>query len=269
MTALSACGRAVLRGLIYFAVIALAAQIAVDLNYRWAPHAPVAYVIGIPVLVLWSATLGRRWSGYRLVEISAQRDAVGIYVALAIALCLAGFVIAGKYTHLVSGFPPAPENSGAGWRVSSALFTGGFAAIAEEVTFRGILQGNFARVFDPRIALALATSAFCALHAFRTGFAAQLPFYVVLGLSTALIAQITQSVAPGIAIHIVTNLMLAVLTLIWGPIEWARLPNIGVWVAVAIGGVALAGMVVVLRRLQGFKLLSAHPVSASPPYSAN
>jgi membrane protease YdiL (CAAX protease family) len=256
MTAYTAVGRSIFRGSVYYVTIALAAQIAVDLNYRWAPHAPIAFLLGLLAVVVWTATLGRRWSGYSLLKVSARRDIVAAYSTLAVLLCLGVFVVAGRFSHLVSGFPPAPEGTRPGWQVSAALFTGAFAGIVEEVAFRGILQGNLARAFDPRVAVAVATAAFCALHAWRSGFAAQLAFYAALGLSTGLIAHIARSAAPGMSIHLATNTLLAVAALVWGPLEWARMSSAAAWVGFVVIGLSVAGMVVMLRRLRSLELLS-------------
>lgn len=250
-------GRPILRGAIYYVTIALVVQIAVALNYRWLPHAPVAFLLGLPAILVWTATLGRRWSGYSLLKVSARPDIIAAYSGLAVLLCLGVFIVAGRFSNVVSGFPPAPVGTGPGWQMAAALFAGAFAGIVEEVAFRGILQGNLARAFDPRVALAVATAAFCAMHAWRAGFAAQLPFYAALGLSTALIAHVAQSAAPGISIHLAANTLLAVAALVWGPVEWARLSSAAVWVALVVAALAVAGMIVTLKRLQSRTLLAA------------
>jgi membrane protease YdiL (CAAX protease family) len=206
---------------------------------------------------VWTATLGRRWSGYSLLKVAARPDIVVAYSGSAVLLCLGVFVVAGRFSHLVSGFSPAPEGTGPNWQIAAALFTGAFAAIVEEVAFRGILQGNLAKAFDPRIALTVSTAAFCAMHAWRGGFAAQLPFYAALGLSTALIAHVAQSAAPGISIHLAANTLLAVAALVWGPVEWARLSSAIVWVAFVVAGLAVTGMIVTFKRLQSRTLLGA------------
>lgn len=256
MIAYTTVGRPILRATIYFVTIALAAQIATDLNYRWVPHVPIGFAAALLAVGIWTATLGRRWSGYSLLRVSSSRSIVTGYSTMAVLLCLSVFIVAGRFSGLVSGFPPPPEGTGPGWQVSAALFTGAFAGIVEEVAFRGILQGNLARSFDPRVALTIAAAAFCALHAWRIGFAAQLPFYAALGLSTGLIAHVARSAAPAISIHLVTNTLLVVTTLACGPIEWAQVSGEVAWVAFAVGTLCVAGMVVMLKRLRSFELLS-------------
>lgn len=264
MKAYAIVGRPIVRATIYYVTAAFAAETVIALNYQWAPHAPIAFLLALSALVAWTATAGRRWSGYRLLKVAACRGLVAAYSASSVLLCLGVFVIAGKLSHLVSGFPPAPKGTGLGWQVQAALFTGTFAGIAEEVAFRGILQGNFARAFGPRVALAVSIGGFCALHALRAGFAVQLPFYVVLGVSTALIAHIAQSTAPGIAIHLATNTLLAAAALVWGPIEWRRLTDEAAWVALVLSGAAAAAMILVFKRMRALKLLAGRHASAEP-----
>jgi membrane protease YdiL (CAAX protease family) len=246
--------RSLLRAGLYYAAIALFAQIAVELNYRYAPRMPIAFLLGVLLVVAWAATLGRRWSGYPLLKVAVSTGGVALYAGLAVLCCVGVFIWVGKLSHLVSGFPPAPEGSGVSWRISAALFTATFAAITEEVAFRGILQGDLVVSLSPRLAIAISTLVFCALHVWRVSFMAQLPFYAALGLSAALVAHITQSVAPGMAIHLATNTLLAAAALVWGPIEWVRLSDFAFMVALVVSIFAAAGMLFTLQRLRALSI---------------
>jgi membrane protease YdiL (CAAX protease family) len=122
-----------------------------------------------------------------------------------------------------------------------ALVAPVLVAILEEVSFRGILQGRLEAAIGAGAAGLIAGTIFVASHGWKPGFFSQIGFYISLALVTGLSAARTISLLPALAIHIIANLFSAIVPLVNGPLNLARMPR-GVipWVAIA-GTIAAIG----------------------------
>ena len=129
-----------------------------------------------------------------------------------IAIAVAGFVIIDEVDRLIAMKFPMPEEQVAILRemLTITSFSDGviiflsavvFAAVAEELFFRGMLQRNLELVRDPAMTMVL-TSVFFALTHFSFELALQI---LLLGLLLAYMSWKANSVFPAIIIHATNN----------------------------------------------------------------
>jgi hypothetical protein len=96
------------------------------------------------------------------------------------------------------------------------------AAVAEEVGFRGYFQGTLERAARAPVAVVIAALVAAPGHGLTQGFVwTTLLFYLLVDVTFGMMASLTDSILPGIAVHGVGILIF--FTLVW-PRDAARRP---------------------------------------------
>jgi hypothetical protein len=124
--------------------------------------------------------------------------------------------------------------------VAAVLVIGGMAGTAEELFFRGYMQGRLAERLSPWSAIVVTSAAFGFLH--LEWLHALLAF--ALGLWLGWLTELTGSALPAMACHVVNNALFTLLTARFGALD-APGPNAALLVA---GVVVSVACVVWLRR---------------------
>lgn len=166
-----------------------------------------AGVITILAMTLYLGRTGRaatigldRWS-----RLSFGKT-IGIGFLLIAASAAATFVYS---TYVVSGTPLQEQTRlmiasiPRDWLNQTILFLtiAVFAAIVEEVLFRGLLQNALKRRVGPGWAIVLAGSIFAAVHLQPMAF----PILAILGMAFGYLYHITGSLRVNIALHLINN----------------------------------------------------------------
>ena len=124
---------------------------------------------------------------------------------------------------------------------AAVVVIGLLAGSAEEVFFRGYMQGRLRERFTPAIAVAVTSAAFALLHLewIHAGLA------LALGLWLGFVTEQAGSALPAVAAHVINNALFTLLTAALGPLE-DRALNI----ALLAGAVVIfVGCAVWIRRL--------------------
>jgi hypothetical protein len=100
-----------------------------------------------------------------------------------------------------------------------------FAAVVEEIGFRGILQGGLEQHMRRWQAIAITTVVFVWAHSGTAWFVPEFLFYIALSVYCGLLASRTQSVLPAMLLHLVVNVIGILAPLVWGPIHLRKTPD--------------------------------------------
>lgn len=234
----------------YYVSISLLFQITLAINVRVAPESPwpiaLAVVIGASSLV-WPGRSLSRWA-----IIPPHRGDFGwilTFLFFGILLCCATLISQGSFFRWTARAPLFPSKVGPALAVTTALGSGLFAALTEELTFRGILQGRLSDVVSRWTSIGASTAPFLLLHIQNDAFWAQSGFYLCLSVSAGYLASITQSLGPAIALHTVVNILLTGVVLIHGPIRMDTLPDALRATAIVILAVSALAMLISAKHL--------------------
>src|SRR5262245_61070698 len=98
---------------------------------------------------------------------------------------------------------------------AAVIVIGVLAGSAEEVFFRGYMQGRLRERFTPPTAIAVTSAAFALLHLewIHVGLA------LALGLWLGFITEHAGSALPAVAAHVINNALFTLLTAALGPLE--------------------------------------------------
>jgi uncharacterized protein len=126
---------------------------------------------------------------------------------------------------------------------AAVVVIGVLAGSAEEIFFRGYMQGRLRERFGPAIAIVATSVAFALLHLewIHAGLA------LVLGLWLGFITERAGSALPALAAHVINNALFTLVTALFGGIE-DRALNVAL---LAGAGAIFVGCAVSLRRLPG------------------
>ncbi len=210
-----------------------------------------------------AATLGLRGLG----------PATGWAALVVPALVLTSITLAAVEVHLAGEPPPRhltyPVTARSLSMVVVLLVGIVLVPAAEEMAFRGFIQGRISRRFGPTIAVAVTAALFAAYHGSR----AWLPYYFAIGVLFGYVRVATRSLFAPIALHAVVNAVSLVesatlerlnYTLIAAP-AWLLLIASLVSVAVTVAAMRAAGVAVQRRRRQHFRMPPARLVQETLP----
>jgi len=169
-----------------------------------------AFVFWLTRRMLLAEPDGMRSIG--VVRTTPGRQAMGAIVGLALGAFFVGIV--------VNLFPLPPEvklgpvtqaASEGGWKLYMWIVLAIFIAPPiEEFVFRGVLWTGLARSWGPAAAAIVVTALFVALHLLESGrYPPALAAITVTGLACLGARVLTGSLAPGIALHMAYNAVIA------------------------------------------------------------
>lgn len=234
-------------------------------SMSWGLLATEFGLILLPTLLfLWlgrldaRAVLQLRWPGWRLVGLGAAIGA-GVW---GLDIGLQGLASA------VMGYAPA---AGASTLAADPLNLAVFAfamvvgaPLCEEALFRGYLLSAYGR-YRPAVRLAAVGLLFAFYHLQFQGLVALLPIALVLGL----LAQRSQSLAPGIAAHMANNALgavVAIATRLNPALAASQDFTVALCSAMVVGPVvAVAALVVYLRLTRAPRPAAETPAATPAP----
>jgi membrane protease YdiL (CAAX protease family) len=232
-------------------------------NLKITPAFPWAVVAMAPLLwLMWQYLGGRGWprstadtrrSLLRARPVSRRTFGwalvAGIFsIAAASGLWIVLFDLVPMRANLLPNLSKIPLST-----LLPILLMGCLAApFSEEAAFRGYFQGRLERELGGTAAVLISSVLFALVHLTQGLFWPKLLVYFLAGLAFSLIARLTRSILPGIAVHALADLTF--FTLVW-PYDGARRPigetGAGAWfwlhVAQAMVGTVLA--ILAFRRL--------------------
>ncbi len=134
-----------------------------------------------------------------------------------------------------AGQRPSPAPSGV--TEAAFLFPAFIAPVIEEVAFRGWLLRRLERLLDERVAILVSAVLFAAVH-FQLG---GLPYRAVIGIALAALVIATRSLWPAVALHVVNNSIVVLISRHEAAVEAALRPVSWLGpILMAVGGVALS-----------------------------
>ena len=235
---------------VFYGAFSLVAAELFAVNLRALAHVPWSMVVAAALLASWMSTVGRHWSRYRLLATPEPSTHLAGYVILSVLACLAIVLIQGALFGMRVESLRLSSDASPLLTITYALLVPLLGAILEEVTFRGILQGNLERTFGAMAAAWTGGITFVALHGWNPAFVPQLGLYVAVAFATGAAATRTKSLLPGMLIHLLINLCLALVPIVGGPLPLGEFPKGSLIAATLVGIVAVVGARWSLRRLQ-------------------
>jgi membrane protease YdiL (CAAX protease family) len=109
-----------------------------------------------------------------------------------------------------AGIAPGREAAlPAGMLFMFLLVSAAVTALGEEGGLRGFAQARLERRFGPRVAIGASTLAFVLIHATHglPILVRMAPFYVAVGVVYGLLAYLTQSILPSLALHLLGDIL--------------------------------------------------------------
>ncbi|HZF11800.1 MAG TPA: CPBP family intramembrane glutamic endopeptidase [Thermoanaerobaculia bacterium] len=232
-------------------------------NMKTTPAFPWAVVAMAPLLwLMWQYLNGRGWPQrtaetrralLRARPVSGSQLAwalvAGVFsIAAASGLWIVLFDLVPMRANLLPNLSKIPLST-----LLPILLMGCLAApFSEEAAFRGYFQGRLEREIGGPVAILLSSILFALVHLTQGLFWPKLLVYFLAGLAFGLIARLTRSILPGIAVHALADLTF--FTLVW-PYDGARRQvwetGTGAWFWLHVAQVVVGGLLAVLafRRL--------------------
>lgn len=122
-----------------------------------------------------------------------------------------------------------------------------YAAVIEELAFRGVIQIRLEGLLGTKAAIAIATLLFLGVHLQKADFAAQWFFYLTFSLTLGIVAARFRSLALCVVLHLALNFVSVAVTWAFGPFRLGEL-HLGARVAVAVLGISAAGLAILALR---------------------
>lgn len=208
--------KAVVGSAVYYTAVSIVSTELVLLNTRFAPTVPWSILtVG---LVLWFgfSVVKKRLNCNSLRKRSSSTSTPITFVLAATICCLSVAIIQGRVSEALL----APFSIGIATdsrlALAYAISMPVYAAITEEVAFRGILQGHLASQFGSMPSAVTSALLFVIAHAWKPTFASQFGLYFAMAVATASITARSGYLLPATAIHALTNLVLALMPLVAG-----------------------------------------------------
>jgi membrane protease YdiL (CAAX protease family) len=216
---LISCFGALLTACAYYFALQIIYHTFLGLNEAIVPSTP--WFAGASVLVIFVSAVypGRIWSAWPIFRAGIASSHTFVMVALAMAVCLSTLAISGHYFGIIATHWPAPSGATGSLTIAAPIVYPLYAAVIEEIAFRGILQGQLTAHLGKRAAITTSTIIFVLVHANNAGFGSQIVFFATLSIMCGTLAASTSSVLPAIALHVIVNGILSAMTLIRGPID--------------------------------------------------
>ena len=259
--------RDLLIGLAVTVVVTVPWSVIAAANLRQSPRVPWAIPVGLTYLGLTVAYLsGHGWPttttafrqrDFRFRRMSGVQWRWSLLTGVLAVTCL--WLLYAALGNL-GGAPTSPGREAAlpaGVLFIFLLVSAAVTAIGEEGGLRGFAQARLERRFGPRVAIVASTLAFVLIHATHglPMLVRMAPFYVAVGVVYGLLAYLTQSILPAVALHFVGD------TVTFGlRSSLIRLsgPQSGVAILLCLG----SGVVLGALSLFAFRRLAAVGVSA-------
>lgn len=262
--------RAVVSGLVLASVVTVPWGVLVSMNLQYWSMVPWAVP---PVLlylwVWWQYVSGRGWpastSKARHANLRARPVSDDVWGAALLAgvLGLTTSVLIANVVQRLARVPEAQRPDISHVPVLTLLcflLTGAaVAGIVEEGSFRGYMQGRIERRHGPVIAIAVTALSFAFAHSQNPEFSlSQVPFYLSLAATFGTLAYLTNSILPGMVLHVSAVVLQGIGDLArrgqsWltspspAPTIWETGPDVSFWVS--CGAVLIVGSATVWAYL--------------------
>jgi membrane protease YdiL (CAAX protease family) len=127
------------------------------------------------------------------------------------SMIVAGTMVLGLARVLLQSEPPSsdPAQLPLWTLIAGVLMTSAVAAVAEETGFRGYMQVPLERAYGPAVAIGITSSVFALIHLTHgPGILPLLPFILGAGVFYGVIAHVTGSILPSMAVHFTGDVVL-------------------------------------------------------------
>jgi membrane protease YdiL (CAAX protease family) len=210
--------RHLLIGLGVMAAVTATWSVAAIANLRLSPQVPWAIPLGVTYVGLVGAYLnGRGWPASTASIRRRHFRARLVYGAEARWSLLAGtlaimclwLVFAALGSEESQPSPGREATLPAGILLMFVIVGSAVTALGEEGGLRGFMQTPLEQRFGPRAAIAMTAVTFVLIHATRglPVLVSMGPFYLVTGLVYGLLAYLTQSILPALALHFLGDVL--------------------------------------------------------------
>lgn len=216
---------------VYYVGVSVVSSELVLLNARLAPTVPWSILAVGAVLWFAFAAVRTRLRCYPLLEPAASTGATAVFALATTICCVSIAIIQGRLSETVLSPFRIGIASDHRLALTYAISMPIYVAITEEIAFRGILQGHLASRFGSTFAAVTSALLFVIAHAWKPVFPTQFGLYIGVSIATAVITAKSSYLLPAIAIHVLTNLVLALMPLIAGslvPLQFSPESMVGV-----------------------------------------
>lgn len=162
--------------------------------------------------------------------------------------CLCIAILQGSFAHLQLGPLAAPVHASPLVTNLAVLLLPGYAAVIEELSFRGAIQTSLEKLLGSKVAIAATTLLFLGVHVQKADFASQWMFYLSFSVVLGIVAARYGSLALCVLLHVTVNLVSVAIAWAFGPFQ---LGNLSEAAQVALTALALAGTASALVVLRG------------------
>jgi membrane protease YdiL (CAAX protease family) len=212
---------ATLLALVVFSVLMGVSIELAALNARLSPDLPW---FGLPVALLLcgAAVLAERHVGIGLWHPPEPHEP-RVY-GLALAVCLLGTtvcVLQGALHGMTHAAEIGPPGTGRTFQMAYALLVPVVAAVAAELSFRGLMQTRLQALMPTWTAIAIVAVINTAAHRWGPNLAQQWLGYFVLLAGFGWLRWKTRSLLPPLIAHALLNIIVSAALYAWGPVRWS------------------------------------------------
>ncbi len=182
-------------------------EVILAVNIRLSPNVPwYPLAAGLLILTLW-AFLRRRWMPRGLLPRTPVTVPLAVCIGSGVVACVAlNFLLTIFSPTLISAAGSA-NISGTGLAVSYTIVAPLFAAVVEEIFFRGVIQPAAENHMGAVGGVFFTSLLFVLIHLGNTLFLTQWPFYFFCSVFFGFLAWRTESLGYAIAAHVAVNLV--------------------------------------------------------------
>jgi len=214
------------------------------LNVRVFPsHSLYPFVAFPSLLALWRV-LHPKWVQRPLLIKDKPPRSIVLETFIGIVGCLSLMFLLATFRPYLMIPASRPAFAHTALEQSFPLVAPAYAAVLEEIVFRGILQSKLESQLGVPCAITISSVLFTLSHVSNHEFLAQWPFYLTLSVFVGVISWRTQSLLLPIVIHLAVNLISNAVVLIAGTFDPRMInPTASLWLTLvvcsALGSISL------------------------------
>lgn len=222
-------------------------HLALLVNAVLSPAIPWFVVTAVCVSYLATRYMSRSEAIRSRLALHSMNGWALAFGASASIACVSVAILEGSFAGLPLGPLTAPVDASPLVTNLAILLLPVYAAVIEELAFRGAIQTTLEERLGTRAAIAIATLLFLGGHIQRADFAAQWLFYLTFSLTLGIVAAKFRSLVLCMVLHVAVNFISVLATWAFGPFHLGNL-TLAAKVFITLIAIVGAGVAFLIMR---------------------